>query len=133
MSTQASQIAECSLEEEYEGVEVMELQPRDGNNRPAPNKDNQVQRHFNQSGSRNFNREGHNGNYNQRPNFENSNRGTGKGANKNLHPWYQDGTKPTKWDAQFQAYGIDGKVVLEALKKLTAYTILRDNRPEMDY
>ena len=48
-------------------------------------------------------------------------------------PSIQDGTKPTKWDAQFQAYGIDGKVVLEALKKLTAYTVLRDNRPETDY
>ena len=32
--------------------------------------------------------------------------------------------KSTKWNAQFQAYGIDGRAVLEALKKLTAYTIL---------
>ena len=133
ISTQASQIAECSLEEEYEGVEAMELWPCDANNRPAPNKDNQAQRHFNQSGSGNFNRGGCNGNYNQRPNLENSNKGTGKGANKNFHAQYQDDTKPTKWDAQFQAYGIDGKVVLEALKKLTVYTILRDNRPETDY
>ena len=133
ISTQASQIAECSLEEGYEGVEVMELQPCDGNNRPAPNKDNRAQRHLNQSGSGNFNREGCNGNYIQRPNFENSNKGNGKGANKNFHPQYQDGIKPTKWDAQFQAYGIDGKVVLEALKKLTAYTILGDNGPETDY
>ena len=64
ISTQAFQIAECSLEEEYIGVEAMELWPHDGNNRPAPNKDNQAQRHFNQSGGGNFNREGCNGNYN---------------------------------------------------------------------
>ena len=132
ISTQAPKIADCSLEEEY-GVEAMELRPHDGNSRPAPNKDNWAKRHFNQSGSGNLNREGCNGNYNRRPNFENSNKGTGKGANKNFHPRYQDGTKPTKWDAQFQAYGIHGKAVLEALKKLTAYTILRDNRPETDY
>ena len=99
----------------------------------APNKNNRVQRNFNQLGSGNFNREGCNGNYKQRLNFENSNRGTGRGANRNFHPQYQDGIKSTKWDAQFQAYGIDSKVVLEALKKLTAYTILQDNGPETDY
>ena len=65
--------------------------------------------------------------------WKNSNRGTGRGANRNFHPQNQDGTKPTKWDAQFQAYGIDGKAVLEALKKLMAYTILRGNGPETDY
>ena len=102
------------------------------NNRPAPNKNNRIQRNFNQAGCGNFNREGCNGNYDQRPNFENSNRGTGRGANRNYHSQYQDGPKSTKWDAQFQAYGIGGKAVLEALK-LTAYTILRDNGPEADY
>ena len=30
-------------------------------------------------------------------------------------------------------YGIDGRAVLEALKKLTAYTILWGNGPEIDY
>ena len=63
MSTQASQITECSLEEEYEGVEVMELWSHDRNNGPAPNKDKRVQRNFNQLGSRNFKREGCKGNY----------------------------------------------------------------------
>ena len=118
-STQVSQIAECSPEEEYEGVEVMELHPHDGNNRLAPNK-NRIQRNFNQAGCGNFNREGHNGNYDQGPNFENSNRGTGRAANRNYCSQYQDGPKSTEWDAQFQAYGIEGKAVLEALKKLTA-------------
>ena len=63
-SAQVSQIAECSPEEEYEGVEVMELHPCDGNNRPAPSKNNRSQRNFNQAGCGNFNREGCNGNYN---------------------------------------------------------------------
>ena len=124
MSAQVSQIAECSPEEQYEGVEAMELCPHDRNNRPAPNKNNRIQRNFNQAGCGNFKREGHNSNYDRRPNFENSNRGTGRGANRNYCSQYQDGPKSTKWDAQFQAYGIKGKVVLEALKKLTAYTIL---------
>ena len=132
-SAQVSQIAERSPEEEYEGVEVMELCPCDGNNRPAPNKNNRIQRNFNQAGCGNFNREGRKGNYDQRPNFENSNRGTGRGANRNYCSQYQDGPKSTKRDEQFQAYGIEGKAVLEALKKLTAYTILQDNGPETDY
>ena len=42
---------------------------------------------------------------------------------------YQDGSKPAKWDAQFQAYDIGGKAVLEALKKLMAFTILKENGP----
>ena len=47
-----------------------------------------------------------------------------EGTNRNFHSQCQEDTKPTKWDAQFQAYGIDGRSVLEALKKLTVYTIL---------
>ena len=43
---------------------------------------------------------------------------------------YQDGPKPTKWDTQFQAYDIEGKAVLEALRKLMAFTILKENGPE---
>ena len=62
MSAQVSQIAECSPEEEYEGLEVMELCPHDGNNGSAPNKNNRIQRNFNQAGWGNFNREGCNGN-----------------------------------------------------------------------
>ena len=46
---------------------------------------------------------------------------------------YQDGPKPAKWDAQFQAYDIEGKAVLEALKKLMAFTILKENGPETEY
>ena len=124
MSTQAHQIAECSLEEEHEGVEAVELCPHGENTGPTLNKNNRVQRNFNQSGSRNFNRERQNDGYNHRPIFENSNRSTGRGTNRNFCSQHQEDTKPAKWDAQFQAYGINGRAVLEALKKLTAYTTL---------
>ena len=69
----------------------------------------------------------------EHPPFENNNRGIGGRTNRNFHSQCQEDTKPTKWDAQFQAYGIDGRAVLEALKKLTAYTILWGNGPETDY
>ena len=127
------QIAECSLEEEYEGVEVVELHPPGENTGPTLNKNNRVQRNFNQSGSGNFNRERQNDSYNCRPTFENSNRGTGRATNRNFHSQHQEDTKSAKWDAQFQAYGIDGRAVLEALKKLVAYTIIWGNGPEIDY
>ena len=57
MSTQAHQIAECSLEEEHEGIGVVELHPHGENTGPTLNKNNRVQRNFIQSGSGNFNRE----------------------------------------------------------------------------
>ena len=57
MSTQADQIAECSLEEEFKGVEVMELCPCGENTGSTLNKNNRVQRNFNQPSSGNFNRE----------------------------------------------------------------------------
>ena len=41
--------------------------------------------------------------------------------------------KPAKWDTQFQAYDIEGKAVLEALKKLMAFMILKENGPETEY
>ena len=133
MSTQAHQIAECSLEEKHEGVEVVELCPCGENTGPTSNKNNRVQRNFNQSGSGNFNRKRQNDCYNHRPTFENSNRGTGRGTSRNFCSLHQEDTKSTKWDAQFQAYGIDGRAVLEALKKLMPYTILWGDGPETDY
>ena len=57
MSTQAHQIAEYSLKEEHEGVDVVELHPCGENTGPTLNRNNRVQRNFNQSGSGNFNRE----------------------------------------------------------------------------
>ena len=60
-STQAHQIAECGLEEEFKGVEVMELHKNTGS---TLNKNNRVQRNFNQPSSGNFNRERQNDSYN---------------------------------------------------------------------
>ena len=64
MSTQAHQIAECGLEEEFKGVEVMELHPHGENTGSTLNKNNRVQRNFNQISSGNFNRERQNDSYN---------------------------------------------------------------------
>ena len=133
MSTQAHQIAECSIEGEFEGVEAMELRPCRENIGPTSNNNNRFQKNFNQTNSGSFNRKRRNDGYNRRPPFENSNRGVGRGTNRNFCSQSQEDAKPTKWDAQFQAYGIDGRVVLEAFKKLTAYTILWGNGPETDY
>ena len=57
MSTQAHQIAECSIEGEFDGVEVMELHPHRENIGPTSNNNNRVQKNFNQSSSGSFNRE----------------------------------------------------------------------------
>ena len=133
MSTKAHQISECSIEGEFDGVEAMELHPCRENIGPTSNNNNRAQKNFNQSNSGSFNRERRNDGYNRRPPFENNNRGIGRGTNRNFHSQGQEDAKPTKWDAQFQAYGIDGRAVLEALKKLTAYTILQGNGPETDY
>ena len=112
---------------------MVELRPRGDNTGPTLNKNNRVKRNFNQSDSGNFNRERKNDGYNCRPTFENSNRGPGRGTNRNFHSQHQEDTKSTKWDAQFQTYGIYGRAVLEALKKLTAYTMLRGNGPGTNY
>ena len=41
--------------------------------------------------------------------------------------------KPTKWDPTFQAYNIDSKSLLEALKKWAVYNTLKYNGPETNY
>ena len=63
MSTQA-QIAEGGLEEELEGVEAMELRPHGEDTGSTLNKNNRVQRNFNQPRSGNLNRERQNDSYN---------------------------------------------------------------------
>ena len=64
MSTQAHQIAECGIEEEFKEVEVMELHPRGENTGPTLNKNNRVQRNFNQPNSGDFNSKRQNNGYN---------------------------------------------------------------------
>ena len=55
MSTQAHQIAECSIEGEFEGVEMMELHSHRENIGPTSNNNNRVQKNFNQVNSGSFN------------------------------------------------------------------------------
>ena len=103
-SAQISQISEYDKDKEYEGIEVMKLCPRDGNKFTTDRVDG-AQRSFNPTNQENF---------------------------ESFCLKYQDGLKPAKWDAQFQAYDIEGKAVLEALKKLMAFTILKENGPETE-
>ena len=64
MSTQAHQIAECSIEGEFEGVEVIELCPCRENIGPTSNNNNRFQKNFNQTNSGSFNRKRRNDGYN---------------------------------------------------------------------
>ena len=64
MSTRAHQIAECSIEGEFEGVEAMELHLRRENIGPTSNNNNTVQKNFNQTNSGSFNGERRNDGYN---------------------------------------------------------------------
>ena len=89
MSTQAHQIAECSIEGKFEGVEVMELHPHRENIGPTSNNNNRIQKNFNHTNNGSFNRERRNDGYNQRPPFENNNRGIGGGTNRNFHSQHQ--------------------------------------------
>ena len=47
--------------------------------------------------------------------------------NRNFRPTYQDNPKPAKWDATFQAQGLDGRAIIEAFKKLSAYGLIKIN------
>ena len=49
---------------------------------------------------------------------------------RNFRSQHQSGSKPTRWEATFQAHDINGKGLLEALKKLAAYNTIKNNGPE---
>ena len=131
-SAQISQISEYDKDEGYKGIEVMELFLRDGN-KFTTNRVDGAQRSFNPTNQGNFKKVGRPGGYVNRQNSGNSAQSNGRENFKSFCSKYQDGPKPAKWDAQFQAYDIEGKAVLEALKKLTAFTILKENGPETEY
>ena len=132
MLAQICQISEYDSNEGYEGIEVMELRPRDGN-KFTTNRVDGAQRNFNPTNQGSFNKVGRPGGYVNRQNSGNNTQSNGRENFKSFCSKYQDGPKPAKWDAQFQAYDIEGKAVLEALKKLTAFTILKENGPETEY
>ena len=130
-SAQISQISEYDKDEGYEGIEVMELCLRDGNKFTTNSVDGaQRNARFNPTNQGNFNKVTRPGGYVNRQNSGNNTQSNGR---ENFHLKYQDGPKPAKWDAQFQAYDIEGKAVLEALKKLMAFTILKENGPGTVY
>ena len=143
-SAQISQISEYDSNEGYQGIEAMELHLRDGN-KFTTNRVNGAQRSFNTTNQGNFNKVGRPGGYVNRQNSGNNTQSNGREnftfhntqsngrENFTFHSKYQDGPKPAKWDAQFQAYDIEGKAVLEALKKTNAFTILKENGPETEY
>ena len=131
-SAQISQILECDKDEECKGIEVMKLCPRDGN-KFTTNRADGAQGSFNPTNQGNFNKVRRPRGYVNRQNGGNNAQSNRRENFKSFHLKYQDGPKPAKWDAQFQAYDIEGKAVLEALKKLMAFTILKENGPETEY
>ena len=93
----------------------MELCLRDGN-KFTTNRVDGAQRSFNPTNQGNFNKVRRPGSSVNRQNSGNNTQSNRRENFKSFHLKYQDGPKPAKWDAQFQAYDIEGKAVLEALK-----------------
>ena len=137
VSTHISQIADCTVEEDMEETDAMELCPRD-NTKKIFNGNDRGNSNFGPIGRGSFGRGSQNVGQDRRQNLENNPKGVRRGSynqgqNKTFHSKYQDGSKPAKWDTTFQAYDIDGKSLLEVLKKLAAYNILKQNGSETNY
>ena len=136
-TVQVSQISDCTLEEDIEEIDAMELCLRDNTKRIFHGND-RGNRNFGPVGRGSFGRGSRNGSQDRRQTFEDNPRGIGRGVNnqnqnKNFCSQYQDGVKPTKGNTTFQAFNIDSKSLLEALKKLTAYNTFKYNGPETNY
>ena len=136
-TVQVSQISDCTLEEDIEEVDAMELCPRD-NRKGVIHGNDRDKRNFCSVGRGSFGRGSQNNNRDRRQNYEGNLRGNTRGRynknqNGNFHSQNQNETKPAKWDTTFQVYDIDGKSLLEALKTLAAYNILKQNGPETYY
>ena len=113
MTVQVSQISDCTLEEDMEEVDAMELCPRDNTKRVFHGNDRD-KRNFGSVGRGSFGRGSQDDNQGKRQNYEGNPRGNTRGRynqnqNRNFHSQYQNETKPPKWDATFQAYDIDCK------------------------
>ena len=137
MPTHISQISDCTFGEDIEEIDAMELHPRD-NTKKIFHGNDKGNRNFGPIGRGSFGKGGQNVSQDRRQNLENNPKGVGRGSynqgqNRTFHSKYQDESKPAKWDAMFQANDIDDKSLLEALKKLAAYNILKQNRPETNY
>ena len=115
-------ISDCTFGEDMEEIDAMELHPRD-NTKKIFHGNDEGNRNFCPIGRGSFGRGGQNVSQDRRQNLENNPKGVGRGSynqgqNKTFCLKYQDGSKPARWDATFQAYDIDGKSLLEAMKKL---------------
>ena len=137
MTVQVPQISDCALEEDIEEIDAMELCPRD-NTKRVFHGNNRDKRNFGSVERGSFSRGSGDDNQGKRQIYESNPRGNTRGRynqnqNRNFHSQYQNETKPAKWDTTFQVYDIDGKSLLEALKKLAAYNILKQNGPETNY
>ena len=92
-SAQISQISEYDKDEGYEGIEMMELRPRDGN-KFTTNRVDGAQRSFNQMNQGNFNKVRRSGGYINRQNSGNNTPSNRRENFKSFHSKYQDGPKP---------------------------------------
>ena len=79
MSTQITQISDCTLEEDIEEIDAMELHPRDNTKRVFHGND-RGNRNVGSIGRGSFGRGGQNGYQDRRQNFENNSRGVGRGS-----------------------------------------------------
>ena len=135
MSTHISQISDCTFGENMKEIDAIKLHPRD-NTKKIFHSNDTGNRNFGTIGRGSFGRGGQSISQDRRQNLENNPKGRGsynQGQNRTFCSKYQDGSKPAKWDTMFQAYDINGKSLLEVLKKLAAYDILKQNGPEMNY
>ena len=89
-SAQISQISEYDKDEEYEGIEVMEIHLRHGN-KFTTNRADGAQRSFNQTNQENFNKVGRPRGYVNRQNSGDNTQSNGRENFKSFCLKYQDG------------------------------------------
>ena len=78
-SKQVSQISDCTLEDDIEEIDAMELCPRDNTKRIFHGND-RGNRNFGPVGRGSFGRIGQNGSQDRRQNLENNSRGVARGS-----------------------------------------------------
>ena len=112
MPTHISQVSDCTSGENMEEIDAMELHPSD-NTKKIFHGNDKGHRNFGSIGRGIFGRGDCNVSHDRRQNLEINPKGVGKGSNnqgqnRTFCSKYQDGSKPAKWDATFQAHNING-------------------------
>ena len=129
-----AQIMECTMDEECKDIEAMEFRPRENGNHNFTRGKRGQKTNLREQGRGNFGCGSRTEYTTQRQNFTNNNsHGTGRGLNHNFRPIFQDNPKSAKWDPMFQAQGLDGRAMLETLKKLSAYALIKTNMTDTPY